>query len=94
LHLGAAGCPGTNPTAPPSGDCSAPNLARSEISDFSLDGVVVGDVGRLFETTDLTFNTSGTAPGCMSELGDPECAKLLPRLGIDDSEAQRFFAAD
>lgn len=95
IHLGASGCPGTNPQAPPAGDCSAPNLAVVELLDFSpTAGRIVADLGALLATSDLSFNTTGTGPGCMSEIGDPECLTLLPRLGIDDEADQQLFFAE
>lgn len=94
LHVGASGCSGDNPQAPPNGECSQPNLARHELSGFSLERRIVADLGRLLATTDLTFNTEGTGPGCMSEPDDPECLSLLPRLGVDDAGEQRLFSVE
>ena len=94
LHVGASGCPGENPQAPPVGDCVSANLARIELLDFSPGSKIVADLGTLLATVDLSFNTEGTAPGCMSEAGDPECLTLLPRLGIDDADAQQLFAIE
>jgi uncharacterized repeat protein (TIGR04052 family) len=95
LHLGASACPGDNPQAPPSAACAEPNLASFELLEFSpITQRVVADLASLFASTDLSFNTEGTAPGCMSEPNDPECLTLLPRLGIDDGTRQKFFATE
>lgn len=92
LHLGASGCPGTNPNAPPTGDCASPNRVTYELSGFAPEtSVVVADVAQLFAENDLAVNTADTAPGCMSEPDDPECSPLYARLGLDDPSQQVFF---
>jgi uncharacterized repeat protein (TIGR04052 family) len=93
FHVGASGCPGTNSQAPPTAACSAPNLASYEL-EFSPGDRVVADLGKVFAESDLSFNTEGTAPGCMSEDGDPECLTLFPRLGLDGADDQRLFASE
>jgi uncharacterized repeat protein (TIGR04052 family) len=95
LHLGASACPGDNPQAPPSAACAQPNLASFELLEFSPTAQrVVADLASLLASSDLSFNTEGTGPGCMSEPNDPECLTLLPRLGIDDGKQQKFFATE
>jgi uncharacterized repeat protein (TIGR04052 family) len=95
LHIGASGCPGNNPQAPPVGACTAPNLASYELFGFAPgENTIVADVGALLSDSDLAFNTEETGPGCMSEPDDPECLQLLPRLGVDGAEDQQLFAVD
>ena len=92
LHLGSAGCPGDNPTAAPDGPCTFPNRVSYELSGFTgSNKKVVADVAGLFADSDLSFNTDGTAPGCMSEPDDPECQTVLPRLGVNDATEQLLF---
>lgn len=95
IHLGSAGCPGDNAQAPPAGACSAPNRVTFELSEFSPgSGTIVAELGEVLATTDLAFNTDETGPGCMSELNDPECLTILPRMGVDDAEQQLLFYAE
>jgi uncharacterized repeat protein (TIGR04052 family) len=95
IHLGSAGCPGDNSQAPPSDTCSAPNRVTYEIPDFSPDqSTIVAELGDVLATSDLGFNTDGTGPGCMSELSDPECSTILPRMGASDAENQLLFHAE
>lgn len=92
VHLGSGGCPGTNPSAPPTADCSFPNRVTYELAGFSPgQSKVVADLGSLLKLSDVSSNTEGTPPGCMSSLDDPECETLFPRLGIDGPGAQQFF---
>ncbi|HET9954303.1 MAG TPA: MbnP family copper-binding protein [Polyangiaceae bacterium] len=97
LHVGASGCPGDKPQRPPTGACERPNRASYRLPLRS--GKIGLDLGELFATSDLSFNTEGTAPGCMSEPDDPECSELLPRLGIaesteSDAKEQALFKAE
>jgi len=95
VHVGAAGCPGGNATAPPTGECVAPNQVRYELDGFYPgESKVVAELAELLAATDLAFNTDGTAPGCMSEVGDPECRTIFERLGIDDAQDQLLFSLE
>jgi uncharacterized repeat protein (TIGR04052 family) len=92
LHLGSAGCPGDNSEAAPLGPCAFPNRVNVELSGFTRkDTKVVADLADVFANSDLSLNTSGTAPGCMSEPGDPECETVLPRLGVNGADEQHLF---
>jgi hypothetical protein len=65
------------------------------LADFTPgESIIRAKFGELLATTDLAFNTEETAPGCMSEENDPECAALLPRMGVDDADSQLLFATD
>ena len=95
IHLGSGDCPGTNPSSPPTADCAFPNRATYDLANFSpAQTKVVADLGRLLELSDVSTNTAGTPPGCMSSPNDPECETLLPRLGIDAPDAQQFFRVE
>jgi len=92
LHVGAAGCPGTNPQAAPEAPCTFPNTVSYELDGFTgKSSKVVADLADLLAASDLSVNTDGTAPGCMSEPDDPECLTVLPRLGVNDASEQRLF---
>ncbi|MEZ4403059.1 MAG: metallo-mystery pair system four-Cys motif protein [Kofleriaceae bacterium] len=83
LHLGSTGCPGSNPMAPPDAPCANPNRPTITLTGFdAATATVVADVGAVLASSDLTVNTTGTAPGCMSFPGDPECEIIFPRLGL------------
>jgi uncharacterized repeat protein (TIGR04052 family) len=95
IHLGSSDCPGDNPQAPPSADCDAPNRVTYELAGFTEgETTIVAEVADILATTDLSFNTEGTAPGCMSETTDPECQAVLPRMGVDDANDQLLFYTD
>lgn len=83
LHLGSTGCPGADPMQPPTADCMNPNRPTVELTGFDpTTATIIADVAPVLATTDLAVNTAGTAPGCMSFPGDPECATIFPRLGL------------
>ncbi|MCE9573461.1 MAG: metallo-mystery pair system four-Cys motif protein [Deltaproteobacteria bacterium] len=95
LHLGSSGCPGANPEAPPTGPCANPNTVTYTLTGFDpWEQTVVADLGAVLATSDLTTNTTNTAPGCMSEPDDPECLAILPRLGIGDITKQTLFKVE
>jgi len=92
VHLGSSGCPGENPSAPPTADCSSPNRVTYELAGFSPSiHKVIADVGELLAASDVSTNTEGTPPGCMSVASDPECVTLFPRLGVDAPSEQHLF---
>lgn len=93
LHVGAT-CAGDNPAAPPPMPCAAPNQVTYELEGELSDGAkIVADIGDVLATTDLTKNTPGTGPGCMSEPDDPECVTIFSRIGVDVAADQVFFHA-
>jgi uncharacterized repeat protein (TIGR04052 family) len=95
VHVGSSGCPGENPESPPEQPCAYPNRVTYELTEFSgADGRIVAELAGVLALSDLSSNTEGTAPGCMSEPDDPECRTLLPRLGIDDTAEQLLFHAE
>lgn len=90
VHLGSTGCaPGTK-TQPPAG-CKAPNRVTVSLPSFDArtDAVIV-DVAALLKGANVDSNTPNTAPGCMSEPNDPDCAPVFEALGLG-SGPQQFF---
>ena len=86
LHLGSTGCDSASMTEAPSSACSAPNtptycIALSPSSQYTPQISV--DPARLLSDVDITTETEGTAPGCMSFANDPQCETVMPKLGLD-----------
>lgn len=90
VHIGSTGCaPGSKTTPPRS--CKAPNRATVKIAQFDVErDIVVADVAVLLKNADVDKNTPDTAPGCMSEPNDPDCAPVFAALGLA-SEPQQMF---
>ncbi len=86
LHLGSTGCDTADATAAPTSECSMPNtyqycVALTAGSEYTPS---IGlDPARVLEETDIRVNTAGTAAGCMAFPNDPECARIMPKLGLD-----------
>lgn len=95
LHLGSTQCAAPAPTAP-GRDCRNPNRPVVTLTGFDpLSAPVIADVGPVLAGVDITRNSQGTPPGCMSFLNDPECRTVLPALGLPYMDVpageQRFF---
>jgi uncharacterized repeat protein (TIGR04052 family) len=91
LHLGSTGC--TNGSgangAPPDAACTYPNVAEVCLDYTALQAGqrIIADPAAVLSESDLGYNTDGTAAGCMSGNSDPECAAIIPKLGLDFSYA-------
>lgn len=84
IHLGSTECPGSAPNAPPTATCGYPNVAEFCLTDFDVDeDHLIMDIGKVLAASNVTVNTAGTAPGCMSANSDPECIEIIPRLNLD-----------
>lgn len=82
VHIGSTGCDGS-PTTGGVTMCTNPNRPTIEFATFDVDANVVEiDYAAIVDDVDLTFNTPNTGVGCMSAPTDPECATVLPSLGI------------
>ncbi len=95
LHLGSTQCVAAAPTEP-GRDCRNPNRPVITLTGFDpLSAPVIADVGPVLAGVDITRNTQGTPPGCMSFPNDPECRTVLPALGLAYMDVpageQRFF---
>jgi uncharacterized repeat protein (TIGR04052 family) len=72
--------------------CAVPNRPTIELEGDVEAGVIVADLARLYETTDMDRNAGGP-PGCMSDEDDPECETIFAALGLRDVE-QTFFSLE
>ena len=76
LHLGASGCDDDF-------NCNEMNIPTIQLSGFDPDTKSVRlDLKDLFEGTDVSANTPGTAPGCMGESSDVDCQDIFERIGL------------
>ncbi|WP_224361456.1 MbnP family copper-binding protein [Hyalangium versicolor] len=88
LHLGSTECQTSGPNQVTS--CEHPNRFEVEIATFdpSASQAVVLDVATLFAGSNLDTNQESTAPGCMAELNDQDCAPLFQRMGLGFGSTQ------
>lgn len=88
FHLGSTECQTSGPNQVTS--CQRPNRFDVEIPNFDPIGAgsVVMDVAALFAGSNLDANQAQTAPGCMSEGADEDCAPIFQRLGLGFGGAQ------
>lgn len=97
LHLGSTGCDSPSVISPPGEACAAPNTPTycfAIAGTQRLEANINVDPARLLAATDIRRNTPGTAPGCLSFIDDPECASIMPRLGLPYRFNGRSIAAD
>jgi uncharacterized repeat protein (TIGR04052 family) len=94
VHLGSAGCNGS-----PVGGvtrCDFENRPTITLDGFDPSrDVVVADYAALVGASDLTNNSPGSAPGCMSTPSDPDCRAVFTSFGLPfgtSSAAQDFFS--
>ncbi len=82
LHLGSTGCvAGATPNSIVS--CEQPNAPTVSLTGFDpATSTVALDVETLFAESDITTNFGQSAPGCMSEPDDTDCAPIFRRLGL------------
>jgi uncharacterized repeat protein (TIGR04052 family) len=88
LHLGSTECQTSGPNQVTS--CQRGNRFDVEVANFDPTGplAVVLDVAALFSGSNLDTNQAQTAPGCMSEGADQDCAPIFQRLGLGFGNAQ------
>ncbi|MEE2755496.1 MAG: MbnP family copper-binding protein [Myxococcota bacterium] len=88
FHLGSVGCDDDF-------NCQFENIPTILLSDFTWQTQTVTlDLDDLLEGTNLSENTTGTAPGCMGDPDDPECSSIFARLGLSSTEATAFSVRD
>ncbi len=94
LHLGSTGCEATSPTNAPA-SCASPNRISVVFPEAAPGSstFVIDPAGVLAES-DISKNTDGTSPGCMSAPDDPECVAVFSALGLaGDGRAQSLVTA-
>lgn len=95
VHLGSTGCqPMGDPTVPAT-TCANAHRPTVTLPSFDWESdEIVADYGALLAGSDL--NNNSAAKGCMSFPGDPECAAVMNRFGLDYegsvSSGQTFFS--
>lgn len=83
IHLGSTGCSALSPTHVPE-SCESPNRISMEFAAASPQSTTfVIDPARVLTESDVTRNTEGSSPGCMSAPDDPECEAIFKALGLD-----------
>ncbi|MGQ7847467.1 MbnP family copper-binding protein [Granulosicoccus sp. 3-233] len=93
VHLGSTSCKAASPTSTPE-SCASPN--RVEVMFEQADpsaSVFVIDPAAILNNSDLTHNTEGTSPGCMSAPNDPECAAIMEALGLHSGNASQALVS-
>ena len=93
LHLGSTDCLADSPTNAPE-SCGSPNrVAVSFAQADPFSSLFVVDPAAVLAESDLTHNTRGTSPGCMSALDDPECDSILEALGLTSDNAAQALVS-
>lgn len=94
IHLGSTGCNGT--AAGGVTMCTNPNRPTVTLMGFDpTRNTVVADLDRLVAGSNLSRSVA--APGCMSDPGDSDCARVFANLGIPFGGmpgAQSFFRVE
>jgi uncharacterized repeat protein (TIGR04052 family) len=98
IHLGSTGCRVAAGSQKPS-ECAYPNTVRIALDGFDPSRhTIVADLAALVAGTDLARNRPKTAPGCMSEPDDLDCAQIVEHLGLGfggkPSAGQTFFRVE
>ena len=96
VHIGSTGCAGSEPTRAPTHECKHPNMVLVTLPQFDpAKDVVILDLGKLLEGSDISVNSPHSAPGCMSAENDPDCTTVMKALGLpygkDPGGAQTVF---
>lgn len=84
IHLGSTGCVDAQGMVPSDeGICARPNRPEVRFPTFDLQtNRVAFDVKAIVGGMNTSQNLGGP-PGCMSNPLDPECAVVLPKLGVE-----------
>lgn len=94
VHIGSTMCTSKSTTTAPS-ECKNPNRVHVVLEKFNINNDQIGiDIGTLLENSTVMKNTTGTAAGCMSFPGDPDCENIMRNLGLpyeNSSSTQKVF---
>lgn len=82
IHLGSSGCVSDAFTSAPTSPCSNPNVPTITLTNYNVDKTITLDLATLVQGVNLAGLTPDTAPGCMSERADNECAEIFPNFGL------------
>jgi uncharacterized repeat protein (TIGR04052 family) len=83
VHLGSTGCSG-DPVKGSETTCTNPNRVGIELNSFNASTQKVAlDVAALFAKSDVTYESTGAPPGCMSSANDAECPAIFSQLGLN-----------
>lgn len=83
IHIGSTGCVSSKPTTAPAQECKHPNRVLVTLPKFDpAKAVVIFDLGKLLDGSDVTTNAPHSAPGCMSAEDDPDCIPVMKALGL------------
>ena len=99
IHLGSTGCQAETSSQKPQTECSNPNRSTISFTNFNpAKNVVIADIGKLLESTDLNKNQADTPSGCMSSPDDNDCRNLMESFGIpfgnEATVKQTFFRVE
>jgi uncharacterized repeat protein (TIGR04052 family) len=98
IHLGSTGCQAGSASEQPT-SCSEANRASVILTEFEpTKNVVIADLEQLVAQSNLNQNQPKTAPGCMSEPNDKDCASIMTNLGLPfmdkSATTQTFFRVE
>lgn len=86
VHLGSTRCSGPE-ESPEQSVCQNKNTVLVEFEKFDADAdVVVFDLARLLDRSDLESNQTETPPGCSSAPSDADCAPIFANFGLEHPE--------
>ena len=99
IHLGSTGCQAETSSQKPQTECSNPNRPTITFTNFNpAKNIVIADISKLVENTDLTQNQTDTAAGCMSSPDDNDCRSVMANFGIpfgsETKVKQTFFRVE
>jgi uncharacterized repeat protein (TIGR04052 family) len=82
IHIASSDCSAPQMTERPT-SCAHPNLVEVRLNAFDPQRQIVElDLARLLAGVNTQVNTPDTAPGCMSDQDDPDCAAIFHNLGL------------
>lgn len=92
IHLGSTGC--SDSAQSNLFGCANPNRVTVTLEDFDAEkNIVIADLAKLLEQSDLSTNEANTPNGCMSSPEDSDCLPIMESLSLAGSQAteQNFF---
>jgi uncharacterized repeat protein (TIGR04052 family) len=100
VHLGSIGCNGESASRPPTA-CTRPDVSTISLTGFNpVESVIVADLAALLADNNIDTNQPNSAPGCMSDPDDQDCAPVFRNLGLNFADGsaspstQKFFRVE